>query len=133
MQQQQQLLLQQLLLLAAARAAQAHAQNTTFSLHRAFSPSMVLQAEAPTVFGSGKPGSSVRVSISSASTVATTVATTVLPDGSWLARLPPQPASDPSGPGVTIKVDGGCAGCIRTLPGILMGDVWVCGGQSNSE
>jgi hypothetical protein len=93
-----------------------------------------LQAEAPTVFCSGKPGSSVRVSISSASTtVATTVATTVLPDGSWLARLPPQPASDPSGPGVTIKVDGGCAGCIRTLDGILMGDVWICGGQSNSE
>jgi len=123
------------LLVAAARADERQLQlqqqnSSSFSLHRAFSSSMVLQAEAPTVFGTGKPGSTVRVSIAAGSRTTATVK----PDGSWLAQLPPQPASHPQAMGTTVKIDGGCgASCVHQLDDVLFGDVWLCGGQSNSE
>ena len=104
----------------------------SFTLHRAFSSEMVLQAEAPTLFGTGAPGSRVTVSITHPTSP--TGHATVQPDGTWLVRLAPQPASNPKAPGCMVTVDGGCgAGCVRTLADVLFGDVWVCGGQSNME
>jgi sialate O-acetylesterase len=51
------------------------------------------------------------------------------PDGKWKLKLPAQEASDKP---VEITVTG-AAGKAITLKNILIGDVWVCSGQSNME
>ena len=86
---------------------------------------MVLQAEAPSVYGAGPPGSSVTVMVSGSPQEKHTV--TVAKDGSWVAALKPRPASPAAGPGVTISVE---AGAVHVeLTDVLFGDVWVCSGQ----
>jgi sialate O-acetylesterase len=85
-----------------------------------FGDNMVLQRDKPsTIWGWTTPGQTVRVEI--AGHVATAVAAT---DGRWEARIQPPAAGGPysmviSGPQT---VD---------LHEILVGDVWLCGGQSN--
>lgn len=97
------------------------------ALHRVFSSSMVLQAETPRVYGSAPPGSVVSVSVENQAHVVVTSSK----NGSWAAQLPPQPASNPAAPGVSITVEAN--GDTITLRDILFGDLWVCGGQSNME
>lgn len=87
-----------------------------------FGDNMVLQRGKPnTIWGWSKPGDVVRVEI--AGRVAKDVASA---DGRWQTRIQP-PA--PGGP-YTIKIDG--AQHVE-LHEILVGDVWLCGGQSNME
>ena len=87
-----------------------------------FTDNMVLQRniKAP-VWGWTTPGSVVKVTFNGKST-------SVKADdkGKWLARVGPLPAGGP----YTMTVAGKQT---VTLNNILMGDVWICSGQSNME
>jgi sialate O-acetylesterase len=88
-----------------------------------FSPHAVLQADRPLpVFGTGTPGEAVTVEFGDARG-----STEVGADGRWLVDLPPQkPSTTPR----TLVV----AGRNRIeIPDMLVGEVWLCSGQSNME
>jgi len=85
---------------------------------------MVVQRDRPIpVWGRGAPGDRllVRFRGSRAETV-------VAPDGTWMATLPAMPMS-PEGARMTIV--GGDDGIV--FDDVLVGDVWMCSGQSNME
>jgi len=87
-----------------------------------FSDRMVLQREKPiTVWGDGKDGKTVTVTLGGRS------ASGVIRDGRWQVTLPPMPAAE----GLTMTVQSGAV-CI-TFRDIAIGEVWLCGGQSNME
>jgi sialate O-acetylesterase len=87
-----------------------------------FSDNMVMQRGKPnTIWGWSTPGQEVRVEI--AGHIAKTITGA---DGRWQVRVQP-PA--PGGP-YTIKIDGPQH---TELHEVLVGDVWLCGGQSNME
>jgi sialate O-acetylesterase len=83
---------------------------------------MVLQRDKPNrVWGWTAPGAEVRVEI--AGVTATAVAAA---DGRWQAEFTPPPAGGP----YVLKIDGPQR---VELADILVGDVWLCSGQSNME
>lgn len=87
-----------------------------------FSDNMVMQRGKPNaIWGWSTPGQEVRVQIAGHIAKAITGS-----DGRWQARVQP-PA--PGGP-YTIIIDGPQH---RELHEVLVGDVWLCGGQSNME
>lgn len=87
-----------------------------------FGDNMVLQRGKPNaIWGWSKPGQVVRVEIAARTTRTVTGA-----DGRWQAQVQP-PA--PGGP-YTIKIDGPQS---VELHEVLVGDVWLCSGQSNME
>ena len=88
-----------------------------------FSDSMVLQRDfADPVFGTGKPGDTVSVTVAGQSQN-----TKVMADGKWLLRLNPMPAGGPFE--LTIHEPG----TLLTFKDVMVGEVWVCSGQSNME
>lgn len=90
----------------------------------AFSAHMVLQRNKPVpVWGKAIPGSTVTVSFNGQVKAAVTAA-----DSSWVVELAPlQLLAAPA----AMSIRSGTA--IITLPDILVGDVWLCTGQSNME
>jgi len=114
-------------LLAAGGSAfarqQAGAESTPLPfVSPIFGDNMVLQrGKLNTIWGWSKPGDTVRVEI--ADHVATGVAG---PDGRWQARIQPPPAGGP----YVVKIQG--AQTVE-LHEVLVGDVWLCGGQSNMQ
>jgi sialate O-acetylesterase len=87
-----------------------------------FSSHMVLQRNKPDpIWGWSKPVDVIHVSIGDDAATATAG-----PDGRWLANLTPPP---PGGP-YTLSITGPQT---IQLDDILVGDVWLCGGQSNME
>ena len=87
-----------------------------------FGDDMVLQRGKPnTIWGWSKPGDIIRVSI--ADHTATTVAGS---DGRWQTKIEPPPAGGP----YTVRVTGAQT---NEFHKVLVGDVWICGGQSNME
>lgn len=114
-------MLRPLLACAAALSPLAGADDLPF-LHPLFSEHAVLQRDQPLpVWGWSVPGDAVAVSLGGAS--ASAVAG---PDGRWQANLPAQPAGGP----FVLRVQGGRR---AEVPDILLGDVWLCAGQSNME
>lgn len=90
-------------------------------LNSLFSDHMVLQRDLPLfVWGTGKDGENVSVQISDQTVSATVV------DGKWSVRLQPLSAGGPFT--LTVKGDN-----IVTVQDVLVGEVWVCSGQSNME
>jgi sialate O-acetylesterase len=88
-----------------------------------FGDNMVLQRGKPdAIWGWAKPGEVIRVELARQTATATTGA-----DGRWQTRIQP-PA--PGGP-YSLKIIG--ANQTVELHEILVGDVWLCGGQSNME
>ena len=94
------------------------------SLHHLFQSNMVLQRDQPiAVWGRAEPGETVTVTFDGREQAATAAA-----DRTWRVVLPALPASAAPramvvrGEAVTL-----------TLDNILVGDIWVCGGQSNME
>ncbi|NLE41308.1 MAG: sialate O-acetylesterase [Lentisphaerae bacterium] len=105
------------LALLPALALTAHAEVT---LPDVFASGMVLQRETPVaVWGSAAPGETVRVAIADASAEA--VAGT---NGAWRVDLPAMPAGGPH----TMTVAG--KNTVQ-LKDVLVGEVWLCSGQSN--
>jgi sialate O-acetylesterase len=87
-----------------------------------FGDNMVLQRGKPnTVWGWSDPGDTVRVEI--ADKTATAVAAA---DHRWQVKIEPPPAGGP----YTIKITGHQT---AELHNVLVGDVWLCGGQSNMQ
>jgi sialate O-acetylesterase len=87
-----------------------------------FGDNMVLQRGKPnTIWGWAKPGEEIRVTVADK-----TAKTVTREDGRWSVAIQP-PA--PGGP-YTIVIDGAQHVEFRD---ILVGDVWLCGGQSNME
>jgi sialate O-acetylesterase len=84
---------------------------------------MVLQRGKPNaIWGWSQPGDSVRVEIAGSSATATAGA-----DGKWQARIQPPAAGGP----YTVKIAGGQQSA--ELHEVLVGDVWICAGQSNMQ
>ncbi len=87
-----------------------------------FGDNMVLQrGKADTIWGWSKPGDTIRVQIGSHEATGTAGA-----DHRWQVRIKP-PA--PGGP-YTLTISGPQT---LELHNVLVGDVWLCGGQSNME
>jgi sialate O-acetylesterase len=87
-----------------------------------FGDNMVLQrGKENTIWGWSKPGDVVQVEIAGHSAKAVADA-----DGHWEARIKPPPMGGP----YVLKIDG--AQHVE-LTNVLVGDVWLCGGQSNME
>jgi sialate O-acetylesterase len=88
-----------------------------------FGDNMVLQREKPIRFwGWAKAGESIQVELAGHAATATTG-----PDGRWQVEMA---APAPGGP-YTVNISS--ARQSVTLHEVLVGDVWLCGGQSNME
>ncbi len=91
-------------------------------LPRVFGPHMVLQQQKPiVVWGWAAPGESITVHLAS-----TQAATTANDRGEWKVSLPPQSAGGPHS--LTVKANN-----TLQLDDVLIGEVWLCSGQSNME
>ncbi|GAB3431260.1 sialate O-acetylesterase [Niabella aquatica] len=89
-----------------------------------FADNIVLQQNAnASVWGWAKPGRKVEVSGSWSATVVQAVAGQ---NGKWMVKLPTPKAGGPFT--VSIKTDE-----IKVLKNVLIGEVWICSGQSNME
>jgi sialate O-acetylesterase len=105
---------------APLRAADAAPPRTGPLLSPIFGDHMVLQRGKPNTFwGWTKPGQNVHVTLAGASADAVAA-----PDGRWQAVLEVAAAGGP----YSVAVDGGER---VVLNDVLVGDVWLCGGQSN--
>jgi sialate O-acetylesterase len=83
---------------------------------------MVVQRDVPVhLWGWDQPGQTVVATLERETAQATAAA-----DGSWSVRLPVPPAGGPYG--ITIQ-----GSSTRVLHDVLVGDVWICSGQSNME
>ncbi len=109
-----------LLLIATARGDTPPADRPLLS--PLFGDNMVLQRDKPNRFwGWARPGEQVRVEINGQSGAATAGS-----DGRWQAEVTPPPA----GTECVVTIDGPRH---LELHHVLVGDVWLCGGQSNME
>jgi sialate O-acetylesterase len=110
------------LLLLTLGAAGAHSAAAQVRLPRLVSDGMVLQRDAAVaVWGWAVPGEAVSVAF-----LGKTYRATTGPDGRWRVALP---RLKPGGP-----FEMNIAGTNRlTVRNILVGDVWLCSGQSNME
>jgi sialate O-acetylesterase len=89
-----------------------------------FQSNMVLQRDKPiTVWGWATPGDNVTVTFDGQQQTATAAA-----DRAWKVTFPALPASDQPR---TMEISGG--GKTLKLENILVGEVWLCAGQSNME
>ena len=100
------------------------ATNEGLCFHNLFQSSMVIQRDKPIeIWGWATPGEEVKVKLGDAERSAVTGK-----DRSWKVVFPAMPASaDP----IEITVKGKSKRI--TLNNVLVGDVWVLGGQSNME
>lgn len=92
-------------------------------LHGLFADGMVLQRdrEVP-IWGWGPDGANVEVRFGS------TVVGTEVRGNSWMVKLPPMPASD-QGRELTVV----CRDRRAIVRDVLVGEVWLCSGQSNMQ
>ena len=101
-------------------AASVHAD---VRLPQIFGDHMVLQREQPIpVWGWAEPGEKVSVKLGAGDAVSTVAGD----DGKWMVKLPAQEAGGP----VKLVVKGNNA---VTLSDVLIGEVWICSGQSNMQ
>ena len=111
-----------LILLAFFGAAAQAAENAPSLLHAVFEDHAVLQRDVPIhVWGHTNPGQEVSVAIADKHAHGRADA-----HGSWQAILPALPAGGPYD--LTASAGDGSA---QTIKDVLIGDVWLCSGQSN--
>lgn len=110
----------QALLLAALAATTAKAD---LFMPAIFSDNMVLQQQlANPIWGWDKPGAEVKVAFGAQTKSAKAGA-----DGRWDLKLDPVPASAKP---ATLQVTGSTT---KTFNNVLVGEVWICSGQSNMQ
>ncbi|HLJ56982.1 MAG TPA: sialate O-acetylesterase [Chthonomonadaceae bacterium] len=115
-------LLLALVLTTAAAACRAQTDAKPF-VSPVFGSNMVLQRRMPVpVWGWAQPDAKIAVSIEGRSATATAGA-----DGKWMAKLAPLPVGGP----YKMRIEG--AQKTVMFDNVLVGDVWVCSGQSNME
>lgn len=99
---------------------------TTLSMVPIFSDHMVLQRGQPNkIWGWDAPGTPVQITIEGPKSHLTIDARTTA-DGAWQAEMPELPVGGP----YEIAVQGSS---LEVLSDVLVGDVWLAGGQSNME
>lgn len=105
----------------------AHAQDASpLQLDGPFGDHMVLQRDEPLVIrGEAPPDATVRARFGEDEASGRADAA-----GRWELRLPPRPASSAPGELVVEAVEGAERHAVR-LEDVLVGDVWICTGQSN--
>ena len=115
-----------LLFIFVAGMAYPAADATKPLLHPSFCDHAVLQRDAPVpVRGWVTPGAKVVVTF-----VGQTLAGVAGPDGKWMIKLKPMQAStEPR----TLTVTGSADSATVRINDVLVGDVWLCNGQSNME
>ncbi len=99
-------------------------QDTQAALEVAsvFGDNMVLQRDKDLpIWGTAEPGTNVTVELADHSTTATAGE-----DGRWIARLKPISAGGPH----NLHVNGDGSAVVKN---VLVGEVWICSGQSNME
>ncbi len=97
------------------------AAQTTLKPADIFTDHMVLQRQMPVpVWGEARPGTEVTVKINGQTKTARADQS-----GKWLVRLDPMKAGGP----FTMTITG--SGKTITLKDVLLGEVWLCSGQSN--
>lgn len=102
-----------------AAAGLSTAAWADIKLHGLFTDNMVLQREAPiAVYGSGDEGETVTVKLND------NTATAKVANGHWKVKLAAMKAGGPCTMTVTGKNS-------ITVKNILIGDIWLCTGQSN--
>ncbi|MFH0989534.1 MAG: sialate O-acetylesterase [bacterium] len=102
----------------------AFSQTATFHLAPLFTDNMVLQQQRSVpVWGKGIPDSKIVVRASWGKTVSTVVKD----DSSWMMKLPTPKAGGP------FKIAFQHADFVFVLDNVLIGEVWLCSGQSNME
>lgn len=102
--------------------ATAQAQSPDFRLGEAFGNHAVVQRDTPvSVWGTGPPGASVTVELAGMSDEGVVNA-----DGNWSVMLQPLPAGGP----YTLSAQT-ANGDVRVAQDVLVGDVFLCTGQSN--
>jgi sialate O-acetylesterase len=100
----------------------AHAADAPL-LARIFDDHVVLQRDRPIdVFGQASPGDGVTVTLSGATRQVTAGA-----DGRWRVTMPAMSAGGP------FELGARTATRSQTVNDVLVGDVWLCSGQSNME
>lgn len=115
-----------LLLTGTCRLFAADQDATKSFLHPLFSDHVVLQREKPVpVWGWSQPGTKVTVSFAGQ-----TVAATVAADGKWMVKLKKLAASAEAR---TLTVTNSTTHESAVVSDVLVGDVWLCSGQSNME
>jgi len=108
------------ILLAALAASPASAQSL---LNGLFADHAVVQRDRPLpVFGTAKPGETVTASFNGQ-----TLTAKAGPDGAWRVDFPASAAGGP------YKLTASTASEAKSANDILVGDVWLCSGQSNME
>ncbi|WP_428507706.1 sialate O-acetylesterase [Roseateles sp.] len=111
--------------LLACLAGLSSAVQAEVRLHGLFGEHMVLQREAPIpVWGWAEPGETVRLQFRGQSQTAQADA-----EGRWRVRLKPEAAGGPH----TLRVSGSRSAKALVLGDVLVGEVWLCSGQSNME
>jgi sialate O-acetylesterase len=116
-----------LMALCIAGVAAADASSRPL-LHPLFSDRAVLQRERPVaIWGWAAPGAAVTVALSGSGLVADPVIAKAADNGRWQAAIGPFAAGGP----YTLAVSAGERKA--EAKDILIGDVWLCGGQSNME
>lgn len=104
-------------------SAPTSADANQLSLGWVFTDHMVLQRDQPIrVWGRGRPGRVVTVRLDESTRL-----THIGPDGHWELTFPPRPAGGP----VWLHVSDGRGEL--DVADVLIGDVWLCSGQSNME
>lgn len=107
----------------AAIFAAAPTADAALKMPAVFSDHMVLQRDHPLpVWGWGEPGETVSIRLAEAEVAATADAA-----GRWRATLPKKSASTAP---LTLTVRGSST---LTFSDVLIGEVWLCAGQSNME
>ena len=97
------------------------ATDTQLQLPSLFSNDMVLQRDQPIlIWGQAEPGMRIAVLLDDHRTV-----TTANDKGQWESRLPAMPAGGPCSLVVSSE------NVTRTFNNVVLGDIWVCSGQSN--
>ena len=110
------------ILLAAVMATPAAAQGPL--LNGLFADHAVVQRGRPLpVFGQARPGEAVTVTLGDRTATVKADA-----NGAWRADLPAMPAGGP----YTLEARA-ASGASQTVSDVLVGDVWLCSGQSNME
>lgn len=111
-------------MLLSALTVTAFADGEELAFAGALGNDMVLQRDAEiNIWGTGRKGATVTVKFKDAS-----VSTTVGDDGKWLVKLPGQEKDKNEN---TLTATSGSE--TVTLTGVLVGDVYLLGGQSNAE
>jgi len=122
------LMLVRLTLLCVTAICGLKATSADIRLPKIFSDSMVLQRQAEVhVYGLADPNEKLTITLSGKDSEKKELKTSCNPDGKFSVNFPPPPVGGP----YELSIVGNASSVI--IRDILVGDVWLCSGQSNME